>query len=73
MTVIAQSDDHQKSSLAKHMDIKKPSYQIAFPARQQQLEDSIKTEHHGSKPSEDPQIAIKPHGDSEQLHGEGSK
>jgi hypothetical protein len=53
------------------MDIKKSDYQIAFDARQKHLEESLKSEHRGTEPSRDPQLEIKPRGDSTQL-GEGS-
>jgi hypothetical protein len=51
---------------------KKPSYQLAFDARQQQLEESIRTEHHGQHELETPQDEIKPQRGSQQL-GEGNQ
>jgi len=54
------------------MDIRKTPYSVAFNARQQQLEESIRTEHHGQHESETPQDEIKPQRGSQQL-GEGNQ
>jgi hypothetical protein len=54
------------------MDIKKPSYQIAYEQRQKEIEESIKSPYRGTEKSRDPESEVKPTRDSIQL-GEGAK
>ncbi len=48
------------------MDIKKPSYQIAYDERLKKLTEDIKTEHRGGQ-SRDEQMEVRPGKDSIQL------
>jgi hypothetical protein len=52
-------------------DEKKPSYQLAYDERMKQIDDSIKSEHHGAPPSREQDTEVRPSKDSIQL-GEGS-
>jgi hypothetical protein len=54
------------------MDIKKPSYQIAYEQRQKEIEDSIKSPYRGIEKSRDPESEIRQSRDSVQL-GEGAR
>ncbi len=54
------------------MDIKKPSYQLAYEARMKNLEESLGSEHKGLVEPRDPQDEIRPSRDSVQF-GEGAR
>lgn len=52
-------------------DEKKPSYQLAYDERIKQIDDSMRSEHHGAPPSREQDTEVKPTRDSVQL-GEGT-